>query len=73
MEPGRQGSATAAAWLVVTRNVSQLDLVISGEPPVGIITIDPLWWSLLEVFMVVATLVIFPVEIRERLRRREAA
>ena len=64
-------------WLVVTRNVSQLALVaylvISGEPPTGIITIDPFWWNLMEVFLVVAAIVILPLEIRERLRRREAA
>ena len=64
-------------WLVVIRNVSQIALVaylvISGEPPTGIITIDPFWWSLMEAFLVVATLVIFPLEIRERLRRREPA
>ena len=63
-------------WLVITRNVSQIVLVaylvISGDPPTGIITIDPFWWNLLEAFMVVATLAIFPLEIRQRLRRREA-
>jgi hypothetical protein len=63
-------------WLVVTRNVSQISLVaylvISGDPPTGIVTIDPFWWSLLEAFMVVTTLVIFPLEIRQRLRRRDA-
>jgi hypothetical protein len=64
-------------WLVVTRNISQFALVaylvVSGEPPAGIITIDPYWWNLLEGFIVVVTLVIFPLEIRGRLRRRETA
>jgi hypothetical protein len=63
-------------WLVVTRNVSQIALVaylvISGDPPTGIVTIDPFWWNLLEAFMVVATLAIFPLEVRQRLRRRDA-
>ena len=63
-------------WLVVTRHVSQIALVaylvISGEPPAGVITIDPLWWSLLEALMVVATLADVPLEIRQHLRRREA-
>jgi hypothetical protein len=63
-------------WLVITRNVSQIALVaylvVSGDPPTGVITIDPFWWSLLEAFMVVATLAIFPLEIRGRLRRSDA-
>jgi hypothetical protein len=63
-------------WLVITRHIAQFALVaylvVSGEPPTGVITIDPFWWSVLEGFMVVATLVIFPLEIRQRLRRRDA-
>jgi hypothetical protein len=63
-------------WLVITRNVAQIALVaylvVSGDPPTGIITIDPFWWNLLEAFMVVATLAILPLEIRQRLRRRDA-
>ena len=63
-------------WLVIVRHVSQIALVaylvISSDPPTGVITIDPLWWNLLEAFMVVATLVIIPLEIRQRLRRNAA-
>jgi hypothetical protein len=63
-------------WLVITRHVSQIALVaylvVSGDPPTGVITIDPFWWNLLEAFLVVASLVIFPLEIRQRLRYRNA-
>ena len=63
-------------WLVVTRHVAQIALVaylvVSGEPPIGVISIDPFWWSLLEAFMLVASLTIFPLEIRQRLRSRDA-
>ena len=61
-------------WLVLTRNVSQIAvvayLVVIGDPPTGVITIDPFWWNLLETFMVVATLAIFPLEVRQLLLRR---
>ena len=63
-------------WLVVTCNVSQVALVaylvISGDPPTEVISIDPFWWTLLEGFLVWATLAIFPLEVRQFLRRREA-
>jgi len=63
-------------WLVTVRHVSQIAprpyLVISSDPPTGVITIDPFWWNLLEAFMVVATLLIIPLEIRQRLRRNTA-
>ena len=64
-------------WLVIARHVSQIALVaylvIANDPPTGIVTIDPLWWALLEAFMVVATLAIVPLEIRQRLRSRKPA
>lgn len=63
-------------WLVIVRHVSQIALVayivISNDPPTGVVTIDPFWWNLLEAFMVVATLAIIPVEIFQRLRRKAA-
>jgi hypothetical protein len=48
-------------------------LVIANDPPTGIVTIDPLWWSLLEAFMVVATLAVISLEIRQHLRSRRPA
>jgi hypothetical protein len=63
-------------WLVVTRHVAQIALVafvvVSSEPPTGVVTIDPFWWNLLEAFLVVATLALVPLEIRQHLRRRGA-
>lgn len=64
-------------WLVIARHLSQIALVaylvIANDPPTGVVTIDPFWWNLLEAFMVVATLVIIPLEIRQRLRRHSTA
>jgi len=64
-------------WLVIVRHVSQIALVaylvISSDPPTGVVTIDPLWWNLLEGFLVVATIAIIPLEIRQQLRRRSTA
>jgi len=64
-------------WLVLIRNVSSLVLVaylvVTSEPPSGVITVDPLWWSVLEGFMVVASLVAFLLELRHALRSREAS
>ena len=63
-------------WLIVMRNFSQIALVaylvVSGDPPTGVITIEPLWWNVLEGFLVVTTLVVFPLEVRQFLRRRPA-
>ena len=60
-------------WLVIVRHASQIALVaylvISSDPPTGVVTIDPFWWNLLEAFLVFATLAIIPLEIRQQLRR----
>ena len=64
-------------WLVIIRNVSWLVLVaylvVTSEPPTGVITVDPLWWSVLEGIMVVASLAVFFLELRHALRSREAS
>lgn len=63
-------------WLVIVRHASQIALVayivVATDPPTGVVTIDPFWWNLLKAFMVVATLAIVPLEIRQRLRRNAA-
>ncbi len=64
-------------WLVVARHVSQIALVaflvISNDPPTGVVTVDPFWWNFLEAFMVVATLALIPIEIRQRLHHGDPA
>ena len=64
-------------WLAVTRNVSWIAIaayvVVSGEPPTGIVTIDPFWWNLMEAVIIVGSLAILPLEVIQILRRRRAA
>ena len=64
-------------WLVITRNTSWVVfvayLVVTGEPPTGIVAVEPLIWNLLETFMVVAALAVFVLELRHTLRNREPA
>jgi hypothetical protein len=60
-------------WLVITRNVSWLALVaylVAGDPPTGVVSVDPLAWAVIEALMVIASLVVFGLELRHTLAHR---
>jgi hypothetical protein len=60
-------------WLVITQNVSWLALVaylVTGEPPSGVITIDPLMWNVGAAAIIVASLLAFALEVRHSLSTR---
>ena len=63
-------------WLVITQHVSWLALVayiVTLDPPVGLITIDALWWNVMKLAMMIGSIVAFALEVRQALLHRVAA
>ena len=67
----------APLWLVITRNISVIMLAISvvttsERPSSDVMTIDPLWWNLMNAVILIGPLVVFALELRYKLRDRES-
>jgi hypothetical protein len=64
-------------WLLIVRNVSFVamaaSVVVTSEPPSRIVTIDPLWWTAMEIVILGGALTVFVLEVRHHLRNRQAA
>ncbi|HEX2766394.1 MAG TPA: hypothetical protein VHR55_07155 [Candidatus Limnocylindria bacterium] len=67
---------TLPPWLAVTRGVTflvwTLFIVVTVDPPSGVIAIDALWWNALKAVLLLLAVVALPLEVREARRRRTA-